>query len=67
MNFDLDFSSTQLLYILLVLHSTVGATGAIIAWHKGRNLGLWMVLGVTCGIAVFLVSLLLKPLPETTS
>lgn len=64
MNIGSALSSEQMLYFLLVLHCIIGVAGTVIAWRKGRSLRLWLFLGLTCGTAAFLVSLLLKPHPE---
>jgi hypothetical protein len=64
MNILSTLSSEQMLYLVLGFHSLIGAAGTTIAWRKGRSLKLWMFLGLTCGTAAFVVSLLLKPLPE---
>jgi hypothetical protein len=65
MAFSSTLSSEQILYLVLGFHSVIGAAGTVIAWRKGRNFKLWLFLGLTCGTAAFLVSLLLKPQPET--
>ncbi len=55
---DLTIDST--LYLLLNLHCLLGGIAAIIAWRKGRSLSLWLLLGLVCGIAAFIVALLMK-------
>jgi O-antigen ligase len=48
------------LYLLLNLHCLLGGIAAVIAWRKGHSLGLWLLLGLVCGIAAFIVALLMK-------
>ncbi|MGH2413249.1 MAG: hypothetical protein ACRDEA_06080 [Microcystaceae cyanobacterium] len=48
-------------YLLLSIHCFMGLIAAIIALNKGRSLGLWLFLGLTCGIAALIVALLMKP------
>jgi hypothetical protein len=57
----LYLNSEQTLYLLVFIHWLVGGTGALLAWYKGRSLRLWLFLGITCGIAVLLVALVMKP------
>ncbi|MUG93065.1 hypothetical protein F7734_11700 [Scytonema sp. UIC 10036] len=57
----LSLSSEQTLYLLLLIHWFVGGMAAVLAWYKGRSLRLWLFLGLTCGIAAFLVALVMKP------
>jgi hypothetical protein len=45
------------LYLLLNLHCWLGGIAAVIAWRKGRSLGLWLLLGLVCGIAAFIVAI----------
>ncbi|RUR81707.1 hypothetical protein ACF3DV_19160 [Chlorogloeopsis fritschii PCC 9212] len=56
----LNLSSEQTLYLLLLTHCLVGSIAAVIAWRKGRPLGLWIFLGIFCGVAALLVALLMK-------
>lgn len=42
------------LYWLLTFHCFIGGIAATIAWRKGRNLGLWLILGLVGGTAAFL-------------
>ena len=54
----------QTLWLLLTLHCVIGLAGAAIAYYKGRNLGLWLFLGLTCGTAALLVALVMKRQPR---
>lgn len=64
-SFDLPFASTlsseAWLALLLTLHTIIGTAGAFLAASKGRDLKLWLFLGVTCGTAALLVALVMKP------
>ena len=64
-SFDLPFATTlsseTWLVLLLTLHTLVGTAGALLAASKGRNLKLWLLLGITCGTAALLVALVMKP------
>ncbi|WP_448596589.1 hypothetical protein [Thermoleptolyngbya sp.] len=55
----------QTLYLLLALHCVIGLVAAGVAYYKGRNLGLWLFLGLTCGTAALLVALVMKRQPRT--
>ncbi|WP_013321131.1 hypothetical protein [Gloeothece verrucosa] len=48
------------LYWLLTFHCFIGGIAATIAWRKGRNLGLWLILGLVGGTAAFFAALLMK-------
>lgn len=48
------------LYWLITFHCFMGGVAATIAWRKGRNLGLWLILGLICGTAAFITTLLMK-------
>jgi hypothetical protein len=54
----------QTLYLLLALHCVIGLAATAVAYYKGRNLGLWLFLGLTCGTAALLVALVMKRQPR---
>ncbi|GAB4150794.1 MAG: hypothetical protein Fur0046_29940 [Cyanobacteria bacterium J069] len=54
----------QTLWLVLTLHCLIGLAGAGVAYYKGRNLGLWLFLGLTCGTAALLVALMMKRQPR---
>jgi hypothetical protein len=56
---DLPIDPT--VYLLLNLHCLFGGIAAVIAKRKGRSLKLWLILGLFCGIAAFLTTLMMKP------
>ncbi|MBE9166626.1 hypothetical protein IQ238_03440 [Pleurocapsales cyanobacterium LEGE 06147] len=47
-------------YLLLNFHCLLGGIAAVIAWRKGRSLGLWLFLGLIGGIAAFILALSIK-------
>jgi hypothetical protein len=55
---DLPIDPT--LYLLLNVHCLLGGIAAVIAARKGRSLGLWLILGLVCGVAAFITALLMK-------
>jgi ABC-type transport system involved in multi-copper enzyme maturation permease subunit len=56
----LELSLETTVYLLLSIHCTLGIIAAIIAYIKGRNFGLWLILGLICGTAALIVSLIMK-------
>lgn len=56
---ELTIDST--VYLLLSAYFLSGAIAAIIAHYKGRSFGLWLAIGLTCGIAALFVALVMKP------
>lgn len=47
-------------YLVVSAYFLSGALAAIIAHYKGRSFGLWLAIGLTCGIAALLVALVMK-------
>jgi len=50
----------QLLYIIVGLHCVMGLLATAVAYYKGRNLKLWLFIGLTCGTAAFFAALVIK-------
>lgn len=48
--------------IMLVFHTILGATAAIVASQKGRDWRLWVPLGLVCGTPALIVAILMEPL-----
>jgi len=48
------------LYLFLNLHCLLGGIAAMIAFKKGRRLGVWLILGLIGGTATLVASLLIK-------
>jgi len=47
---------------MLAVHSILGLAAAAVAWQKGRDLRVWLPLGVICGTPALIVAILMKPL-----
>ncbi len=45
---------------LLAAHSVLGLTAAAIAKQKGRDLKVWLPLGLICGTPALIVAILMK-------
>ncbi len=47
-------------YLLAGLHCLIGLLAAAVAYYKGRNLRLWLFIGLTGGTAALFVALVMK-------
>lgn len=47
-------------YMLAGLHCLIGILAAAVAYYKGRNLKLWLFIGLACGTAALVVALVMK-------
>ncbi len=52
--------SDSFLYLLAGLHCLIGLLAAAVAFYKGRNLKLWLFIGLTGGTAALFVALVMK-------
>jgi hypothetical protein len=50
----------KLLYGIIGLHCLIGLLATGVAYYKGRNLKLWLLIGLTCGTAALFVALAMK-------
>jgi hypothetical protein len=46
---------------LLAAHSVLGLSAAAVAQQKGRDLKVWLPLGLICGTPALIVAILMKP------
>ena len=56
----LPIIDSSLIVPLMVLHLIIGGIAATVAFRKGRNLGLWIVVGAIGGTPALIAALLLK-------
>lgn len=55
-----DLPINPILYLMLNLHCLIGGIAAVIARRQGRNLGVWLIIGLIGGTFALIAVLLMK-------
>jgi hypothetical protein len=55
-----DLPINPILYLMLNLHCLIGGIAAVIARRQGRNLGVWLIIGLIGGTFALIAVLLIK-------